>query len=257
MLAVFFQQFRYTFCELSDTPLVGCKTMHVFMNWDLYINFLAAMIAIVNPLGIWPMWSELTYDASSRVRKRIAFLVTGTTYIILVVFLITGQYLLAFFSIDMEVFKIAGGILLLFTGLSMVQGEATKLEDRMEEGDTYFSIAKQRFRKIIVPIGIPMLAGPGSITTVILYSSLSVSPVDYLFMAIVVLISFLALLLVFLNSTFLEKNVDDIVFVVFTRVFGIIVTAIAIQFMVEGLGEVFPNWMEGTSALETESEQSK
>lgn len=219
------------------------------MNWNLYINFLAAMIAIVNPLGIWPMWSELTYDASSRVRKRIAFLVIGTTYFILVIFLITGKFMLNFFSIDLEVFKIAGGILLLFTGLSMVQGEATQLEDRLEDGETYLSIAKQRFRKILVPIGIPMLAGPGSITTVILYGSLSESFIDFASMAVIVLITFTILLIVFLKSTFLEKNVDDIVFVVFTRVFGVIVTAIAIQFMVEGLGDVFPNWLEGGASV--------
>ncbi len=176
------------------------------MNWNLYINFLAAMIAIVNPLGIWPMWSELTYDASSRVRKRIAFLVIGTTYFILVIFLITGKFMLNFFSIDLEVFKIAGGILLLFTGLSMVQGEATQLEDRLEDGETYLSIAKQRFRKILVPIGIPMLAGPGSITTVILYGSISESFVDFASMAVIVLITFTILLIVFLKSTFLEKK---------------------------------------------------
>lgn len=220
------------------------------MNWDLYINFLVAMVAIINPLGIWPMWSELTNDASPRVRKRIAFLITGTTYIILIFFLIVGKYMLKFFAIDMEVFKIAGGILLLFTGLSMLQGDATQLKDRMEKGDTDFSLAKQRFRKILVPIGIPMLAGPGSITTVILYGSLSGSFIDYASMSIIVMLSFAVLLVLFLKSSFLEKNVDNIVFVVFTRIFGIIVTAIAVQFMVEGLGEVFPSWMEGHSALE-------
>jgi multiple antibiotic resistance protein len=228
---------------------------YFFMNWDLYINFLAAMLAILNPVGIWPMWSELTFDASSKVRKRIAFLVTGTAYVILVIFLLSGKQLLQFFSIDLEVFKIAGGILLLITGLSMVQGEATKLEDRMEDGETSFSLAKQRFRKIIVPIGIPMLAGPGSITTVVLYGSLSASMMDFVFMSGVVLITFLTLLIVFLESSFLEKKVDSIVFVVFTRVFGIMVTAIALQFMVEGLGEVFPSWMEGHSAIETDGEK--
>ena len=68
-------------------------------------------------------------------------------------------------------------------------------------------------------------------------------------MAVIVLITFTILLIVFLKSTFLEKNVDDIVFVVFTRVFGVIVTAIAIQFMVEGLGDVFPNWLEGGASV--------
>lgn len=226
------------------------------MNWDLYINFLAAMIAIVNPLGIWPIWSELTNDASAKVRRKIAYLVVGTAFLILIIFLVGGKYLLQFFSIELDVFKIAGGILLLFTGLSMVKGEASQLEDRKEEGDSYYSIAKQRFRKILVPIGIPMLAGPGSITTVILYGSTAGSLTDYVFLSIVVMISFIILLVVFLSSSFMEKNVDDIIFSVFTRVFGIIVAAIAIQFMVEGLGEVFPNWMEGSSALETKDKQN-
>lgn len=225
------------------------------MNWDLYTNFLLAMIAIVNPLGIWPIWSELTNDANSKVRKRIALLILGTTYIILIVFLVTGKYLLEFFSIEMDVFKIAGGILLLFAGLSMVKGEAALLKNRKEVGDTK-SLAKQRFRKILVPIGIPMIAGPGSITTVLLYGSISDSLMDFVILSIVVLFAFILLLIIFLKSSFIEKNVDKIVFSVFTRVFGIIVVAIAIQFMVEGLGEVFPAWMEGASSLDTESKQN-
>ncbi|WP_162198151.1 MarC family protein [Geofilum rubicundum] len=166
-----------------------------------------------------------------------------------------GNICFSFSSIDIEVFKIAGGILLLFTGLSMLQGEATQLDDRMEEGLTDFSLAKQRFRKILVPLGIPMLAGPGSITTVILYGSLSGSFIDFVSMSIIVLMAFIVLLIVFLSSSFLEKNMDGIVFVVFTRIFGIIVTAIAVQFMVEGLGEVFPSWMEGHSAIEPDADK--
>jgi multiple antibiotic resistance protein len=226
------------------------------MNWDLYINFLAAMIAILNPMSIWPMWSELTNDELPNVRKRIAFMVIGTAYIILIIFLGTGQYLLRFFSIDLEVFKIAGGILLLYTGLSMVKGRATKLEDREEDGDTYFSIAKQRFRKILFPMGIPMLAGPGSITTVVLYGSRSVTLTDLAFMSLVVLIPLGLLTIAFIKSSFLERNVDDIIFTVFTRIFGIIVAAIAIQFIVEGLGEVFPAWTEVGSVTNTNEANS-
>tara|TARA_R110002096_G_scaffold169779_2_gene341479 strand:- start:1513 stop:2136 length:624 start_codon:yes stop_codon:yes gene_type:complete len=207
------------------------------------------MIAIVNPLGIWPIWSELTSDADPKVRNRIAFLVLLTTLIILVMFLITGKYLLQFFSIDLDVFKIAGGVLLVFTGLSMVEGKAALLKDRKEVGNTY-SVAKQRFRKILVPVGIPLIAGPGSITTVLLFGSTADSFMDFAFLTLVVLVSFILLLLIFLKSSFIEKNVDNVVFSVFTRVFGIIVVAIGVQFMVEGLGVVFPAWMVAPSSLD-------
>ena len=220
------------------------------MNWNFYLNFLAAMLAIVNPIGIWPIWSELTNDEASKIRKRVALMVIFTAYFILVIFLIGGKYLLHFFSIDLQVFKVAGGILLLYVGISMVRGSATQVRKSHIEGETTKALAKQRFREIIVPIGIPALAGPGSITTVIIFGNQAQSAIDYLFLSIVILIAFLALLLVFLSSSYLEKNVDDIVFTIFTRTFGIIVTAIAIQFIVEGLAEIFPVLMQGSSVLE-------
>lgn len=225
------------------------------MSWGLYLNFLAAMLAIINPIGIWPIWSDLTKDyySSNQVRTKIAWMVTLTSFLILLVFLIAGKYLLIFFSIDVAVFKVAGGILLLFTGISMVKGTATQLENAEEKGETIFAKAKERFRKILVPLAIPALAGPGSITTVILYSTRTQSIIDYVGFGIVILLAFFALYIVFINSSFLESKVDDIVFTVFTRIFGIIVTAIAVQFIVEGLGEIFPNWLEGASVLEDKS----
>jgi len=85
---------------------------------------------------------------------------------------------------------------------------------------------------------------------VIVFGNQAESPIDYLFLAGMIFVAFLALLLVFLRSSYLEKNVDDIVFTIFTRTFGIIVTAIAIQFIVEGLGEIFPVLLQGSSVLE-------
>jgi multiple antibiotic resistance protein len=215
------------------------------------MNFFAAMLAIINPIGIWPIWSELTKDARNRtIRSDLALMVILTSFFILILFLVGGKHLLTFFSIDLPVFKVAGGILLLFTGISMVQGSATRLTNRDEEGENAISVAKQRFRKIIVPLAIPALAGPGSITTVILYGTNAKNLLDYFVFGAVILLSFLILFIMFRYSSFLEKKVDNIVFSVFTRIFGIIIASIAIQFMAEGLGEVFPNWLEGASSLE-------
>ena len=221
------------------------------MNWDIYLNFLIAMFAIVNPIGIVPMWSELTQDRDHKVRKRVAFLLVSTAIIILTVFLISGKYLLQFFSIDLQVFKIAGGILLLLAGLSMVSGSATKLDKKDEsDDDDLDTIVKKRYKKIMVPMVIPRLAGPGSITTVILYGSKADSFLDHILMAGLVLFTMTILFAIFSNSHLIEDRVDSIVLTIFTRLFGVIVAAIAMQFMLEGLGEVFPNWLEGASELE-------
>lgn len=219
------------------------------MNWDLLLNFAAAMFAILNPIGIIPVWKELTGDASRKVRTDIALMVTGTALIVLLIFLNAGKYLLDFFSIDLPVFKVAGGILLLLTGIYMVEGKATKLSERNETGDTSFQLAKQRFRKVLVPLAVPMLSGPGSLTTVILYSFRSDAFLDYLGLSIVLFATILTLLLSFSFSHWVEEKLDDLVFTVFTRIFGIMVTAIALQFILEGLGEVFPNWLGDSSEL--------
>lgn len=220
------------------------------MHWDLYLNFLLATLSIINPVGILPLWTELTGDHSRDIRKRTAFLIIGTSLLIVIIFLWTGKYLLQFFSIDLPVFKIAGGILLLITGISMVNGNATQVDKEEEDGGSPFEIAKNRFRHIIVPMAIPSLAGPGSITTMVLFGSNASNILDFVSLTVVTVITFSLLLLTFIYSSWLESKLDPIVFNVITRLFGVIVTAIAVQFMVEGLGTVFPNWMEGVSPLE-------
>ena len=227
------------------------------MNWSLLLNFLAAILAIVNPVGLIPIWQELTGDAKPEVRRKIAWLVACVSIIILLIFLNTGTILLSFFGINLAVFKIAGGILLLLTALSMVEGSATKLEERDEKAETSFELAKKRFRKILVPLAVPMLCGPGSITTVLLYSFKATTFLEYFGLSIVLVANFGILSLVLAYSYKIENKVDDLLFIAFTRIFGIIVAAIAVQFMVEGLGAVFPNWLEGSSVIEQDAVNEK
>ncbi|MEX2568394.1 MAG: MarC family protein [Cyclobacteriaceae bacterium] len=220
------------------------------MNVDLMLNFFLAMVAIVNPVGLIPIWYEMTGDANHKVRRRIAFMVTGTAFVILLIFLNIGILLLEFFIIDIEVFKIAGGFLLMITAVSMVEGKATKLEENKEVGNSNMELAKRRFEKVLVPLTIPMLAGPGALTTVLLYSARTQGMMEYVGNSLILLVSYAFLYVVLGYSYFLENKVNKLVFVAFTRIFGLIVAAIAFQFMIEGLGEVFPNWLEGDSAIE-------
>jgi len=208
------------------------------------------MLAIANPIGLVPFWSELMSDTSKKVRKQVALLTTLSATAILLLFLNGSQMVMRFFSIDIPVFKVAGGLLLLQTAFSMVKGQATRLDERDEEGETYFEISKKRFRKVIVPLVVPMLSGPGTITTVVLYGSRAGNMMDNVGMSVILVGTMFLLFLIFAFSHFLEKNIDNLVFVVMTRILGIIVAAIAMQFMLEGLGAIFPNWLEGQSTFD-------
>ena len=212
------------------------------MNTDFLMNFTAAIVAIINPIGLIPIWKDLLGDTSRNVRNRVALMVIASSVAVLLIFLNLGRELLEFFQIDLLVFKVAGGILLLLTGLSMVNGHVSKLKDRKENGETSFQIAKQRFRKVLVPLAIPMLAGPGSITTVIIYGVRAQNFMDYLGLSLVLFVVLMILLLMLCNSHYIERKVDDLIFIVFTRVFGVIVVAIAMQFILEALINIFPGW---------------
>lgn len=219
------------------------------MNWNLYINFLIALLAILNPVTVLPMWSELTSDASNNVRLKVASRLILFSIISLTVFLVAGKYILVFFGIDLVVFKVAGGVLLMTTGIRMIEGTNVKISGKDDLKGTSLELAKVRFRKIIVPMGIPFLVGPGSITTVILFGFGLKSLVDIGALIAILVICFVGLFFLFTSFYWVENKVDPIVFTAITRLFGIIVTAIAFQFILEGLGEIFPNWADSPSQI--------
>jgi len=215
------------------------------MNFNMYLNFAVAMLAIVNPLGIIPLWSALTSDLAEKTRRKLAAMLIVMSIVVLTVFLNTGEEILELFSIKLPVFKIAGGLLLSFTGISMVNGKIEHRNNIEAERGTTFQVAKSRFRKIIIPIGIPMLSGPGSLTTVVLYGARANELTEYISLSVILIAVLTLLFFAFYFSAKLEKRIDPIIFDVMTRFLGIIVTAIALQFVVEGLTQVFPVLKQG------------
>lgn len=189
----------------------------------------------------------MTEDVDQDARKKIAIYVVLTASLILMIFLLTGHYILSFFGVDLSVFKIGGGILLIISGITMVNGKMAKLDNRKEEGD-FNQIAKQRFNKVVVPLAFPLLAGPGAITAVILYGSKAGGLIDYAILSVIILVTMGIILLFFFTSKIAERKIDDTVFSVLVRIFGILVVAIGSQFLVEGIGDVFPALLEGTSS---------
>jgi len=133
-------------------------------------NVLLAMIAIVNPLGKIPIWVEASEGCDRPVRSRLALLVTGTATLLLLAFLFFGQAILDFLGLDIPSFRVGGGIIILLIGIDMLRGRAVDVDtSRQVKGDDALDQAKARFRDIVVPVAVPLLAGPGSITTVLLF----------------------------------------------------------------------------------------
>ena len=219
------------------------------MNWNLYTNFFVAILAIINPLTILVIWSELTNDVKRPVRYRTAGFLLSFALVALTTFLIGGKYILNFFSIDLMVFKVAGGILLLLSGIKMIEGLDVKTKDADDNEGTVLQLAKLKFQKIIVPMAIPVLVGPGSITTMFLFGVGIENWLDYGMLSVILAVYFGILLVVLASTSWIETKIDNVVFTAVTRLLGIIVVAIALQFILEGLGEIFPTWIDSSSPV--------
>lgn len=215
------------------------------MNWGLLSNFSIALLAIINPIGKIPLWLDASGDQHKDVQNRLALFVVFTAGIILLLFLFFGKNILNFFSIDLASFKIGGGILILQLGMSMLRGKAVNIEkEEFDEETGVMERVKSRFRQVVIPMSVPMIAGPGSITTVIIYGSRSENFIDYAALGGIVLLGMISIYFILISGSNIKKFTGDLPLMVVTRLFGLILIAIAIQLMVEGLGEVFPNWME-------------
>lgn len=217
------------------------------METALLENFLFAMIAIVNPLGKIPIWVDASRGCDAATRLRLAIFVTLTALGLLLLFLLFGQSILGFLGIDVPAFRVGGGVIILLLGIDMLRGQAVDVDGGDEEdGEDAFDRAKSRFRQIVVPMAVPILAGPGSITTAILFGS---GVEDWRTRGILsgmLIAIMLIVLVILLLGRRIQAAVGDMVLTVQTRIWGLLLTAIAAQLILVGLGESFPSWLHGS-----------
>jgi multiple antibiotic resistance protein len=213
------------------------------MNQDLILNFVIALLAIVNPVEKIPLWVEASRGGSTEFRWRLAGLITLSSAIILLIFLFFGQQILIRLQIELASFKIGGGLILLQFGFSMLRGKAVKIsKEVIGESDDLKNRVLRRFHEIFIPIGVPVIAGPGAITTVIIYGYQSDSLLTTILLSFSVLGVLALLFFTLITGPAIQKITGDLSLNLASRIFGMILIAIAVQFMVEGLTEVFPGW---------------
>lgn len=213
------------------------------LNLSLISNFFIAILAIINPVGNIPVFIDQVRNDSKIVQKDIAMLLSLIIFVIMLIFFLTGESLLKIFGITIPAFRIAGGILILLIGLRTINGrknfDTSDFVAEPEEKST-FKQAKKRVASLVVPLAIPIFVGPGVATTVILYSQ-QISGVTNTIAAVIAMFlvsSIVASFLLISNwfSRIFGKNFMDII----SRTMGLILCAIAIQFMIEGINQLFP-----------------
>lgn len=205
-------------------------------DWAGYLKFLAGLVAIVNPIGATPLFVTLTTNQSKEERNRTGLLAAVTVMLVLILALLTGEAILRFFDITISSFRVGGGILILLMSISMMQGRLSAVKHTDEETQD----ATEKEAVAVVPLGMPLLAGPGAISTVILYANRGTSVGHYLVLATEILVVALIVWLSLRSAPFVASALGKTGVKVVTRIMGLIMAAIGVEFITNGLKQLLP-----------------
>jgi multiple antibiotic resistance protein len=192
---------------------------------------MASIFAVVDPVGVTPFFSILTEDMSPDERRRViakTCLMCGGT---LGFFAIFGQWIFAAFGFTLPAFRIAGGLLLFAVAFEMLHGERPRSRLTPQEREE----ALEREGVGIVPLGIPLLAGPGAITTVMIYVAQPPGPEDRAFVFLGILLAVVATYAILHYADRMFRRIGRVGARAIGRIMGLLLAAIAVQFVIDGL----------------------
>jgi membrane protein, marC family len=211
------------------------------------VQIVLAFLVLINPLSALPLFLELTHTCSRRERRRVAQMTAASVFVTIVIFTFSGNLLLKVLGISTGSFRVGGGILVFLIAMSMMsKGDNHAKPDLTTPDDgSGMPAEKREIRPVlgtiaVVPLAIPMIMGPGGISTVVIYAS-SVSSYTGLFLiaaagAVVSLISYLSLL----AADRISGLLGDTGLAVLNRIMGILLAAVAVEIIVAGLRSLFP-----------------
>ncbi len=206
------------------------------LHWNEYIKIFIAVMVIVDPLGAVPVFLDLTGSHSNAERRKIAGTAAFAMAIVLIVSCLFGEKILKFFGISIASFRIAGGILLLFLGIAMMHARQSGSKHTPEEDKE--AVGKENVA--VVPLAMPLLAGPGAISTMIIYSQDAAGWGHKGILIASSMIAAIAIWIALLLAIPLSKLMGKTGINIATRVMGLILTAIAVEFIATGLSQIFP-----------------
>ena len=204
------------------------------------VQFATSLLALLNPLADFAIFLSLTTGRSRREQQGIAIQAAIAIATIMVSTLWLGNPLLTSFGISIGAFSVAGGVILFGIGLSMLHSTSGE-SDKEQTHQRNIELAQQKQSPAIVPLGIPISAGPGVITALLVSSHANVHGVVGLFADSMVCLALAALMgLVFWFAPTLGRLLGETAMHISTQVMGLIVAAIASQMVLNGLRTALP-----------------
>jgi multiple antibiotic resistance protein len=205
------------------------------MGFEVSKTFMALLV-LINPLSAIPIFISLTPNSTQAERKKIAKVTSLTIAVVVSLFALVGEGLLHFLGISIGSFQLAGGLLVLMIALALMNAQTSATKSTEEER----SEAESKANIAVVPLAIPLMTGPGTISTVIIYTSTARDWIDVADLIIsgmlVALVSYAALTMATPISRVLGKTGINVV----NRVMGMLLAALSVEIMVDGIYRLFP-----------------
>jgi multiple antibiotic resistance protein len=205
------------------------------MELDLVKAFVS-MLVIINPLGAIPIYISLTARHSLEDRTRIIKTASIAVGIILITSVFVGEHLIRLFGISIGSFQVGGGILVLLLSLSMLQAQTTlhrQAQEAQQETGSKENIA-------VVPLALPLLAGPGAISTIIITANKASSWYESACLGIISMLIAVVIWGALKLAEPISKILGQTGIHIATRIMGLLLAAIAIEFMIDGLKALLP-----------------
>ena len=199
---------------------------------DLFIYLFVALFSVLNPIGTVPIFVGLTQGDSKQECSRISLWTSINVFLILIISFFIGKYVLSFFGISIDSLRIAGGLIIVSSGFSLLSGQFNKKRGINKKIENE---AQKRNDIALTPLAMPMLAGPGSISLLIAFYQEHNSTNELIIATIAILSIAIAIFIILRSAHYLAKILGASGIVAISRIVGFIVVAIGIQYIVSAL----------------------
>ncbi|MEY2599140.1 MAG: hypothetical protein RLZZ142_1399 [Verrucomicrobiota bacterium] len=203
-----------------------------------HLKALIALMAMLNPIGVVPFFIHFTAPLGPEQRRRTIWVSAATVFLVIASSALSGLLLLRFFGISLASFQVGGGLLLLINAVQMLNAEPAdrthhEVSEATQRADAGDSVA-------VTPLAIPLLTGPATISTMIIYAEKSPDWGHRLLLASYGLVGAGATALCFLAAAAIARHLGQTGINVLTRLMGLVLAAVGVEIMADGLGKLFP-----------------
>ena len=203
------------------------------MEFEFLLTSFVALFIIIDPIGLTPIFIAITQGMDDTLRRKVALRSVLVSAFVISLFIVGGETVLGLIGISMPAFRIAGGILLFLTALDMLFQRRSKRRENQTEQELVDDPS-------VFPLAIPLIIGPGAIATVILIAGAKPGLVGIASTGFITALVLLTVFVFFSAASRIEKLLGKTGIDVLTRLLGMLLAALSVQFVIEGLLEFFP-----------------